>query len=145
MPESVLTPAPVSTATVRPRSSSTACCTSASRRASRSSLATVLPANGWAGAITDPPPAAARLNNSVFRYVSDGWQEGGADDAHRADLRRRRPAIARLHRADRRVAPPAHRAARGPLHHRVDQGDRAGSDGGTPSALRTAAAEVAGR
>src|SRR4051812_11802464 len=73
MPESGLTPAPVSTATVRPRSSSTACCTSASRRASRSLLATVWPG----GAITDPPPAAARVNNSVFRYVSDGWQEGG--------------------------------------------------------------------
>src|SRR4051812_3323682 len=70
MPESVLTPAPVSTATVRPRSNSTACCTSASRRASRSVLATVLPGV----AITEPPPAAARLNNSVFRYVSDGWQ-----------------------------------------------------------------------
>src|SRR3954469_4080068 len=71
MPESVLTPAPVSTATVRPRSSSTARCTSDSTRASRSALATVLPD----GAITEPPPAAARLNNSVFRYVSDGWQE----------------------------------------------------------------------
>src|SRR3954454_13217851 len=112
MPESVLRPAPVSTATVRPRSNSTACFTSTSRRASRSVLATVLPD----GAITEPPPAAARLNNSVFRYVSDGWQEGGADDAHRADLRPRRRPTPRLHRSDRRVAAAAHRAAGGALH-----------------------------
>src|SRR3954470_9936075 len=111
MPESVLTPAPVSTATVRPRSSSTARCTSDSRRASRSSLATVLPD----GAITEPPPADARVNNSVFRYVSDGWQRGGGTHAYRADLRPRRPAVARLHRAHRRVAATAHGAAGWPL------------------------------